>query len=128
MSLWDKLQSELDRAGSAAKDAIDEGRIRIELFRIRQLADKAAESLGYAIHRAKRDGQELAPETLARLEETLGKHEAEAKKLEDDLAAIRAREKKGGAKDGEPTATETPAGAAADAAGDAGASPADTKS
>ena len=87
MGLWDKLQSELDRAGTAAKDALDEGKIRIELFRVRQSADKAAQALGYAIHRAKRDGRELEAELMTSLLGTLTKHEDEAKKLEEQLAS-----------------------------------------
>ncbi len=87
MGLWDKLQSELDRAGTAAKGALDEGKIRIELFRVRQQADKAAQALGYAVHRAKRDGRDLEAELLTSLVEQLSKHEAEAKKLEEELAA-----------------------------------------
>ncbi len=90
MSLWDKLQQELDRAGNAAKGALDEGKNRIELFRVRQLADKAAESLGYAIHRAKRDGKELDAETFARHEATLAEHEKEATRLEAELEPAKA--------------------------------------
>lgn len=88
MGLWDKVQKELDRAGSAAKDALDEGKIRIELFRVRQNADKAAQALGYAVHRAKRDGKELDADTLERLHAALTEREAEAKKLEEQLATV----------------------------------------
>jgi hypothetical protein len=87
MGLWDKLQSELDRAGTAAKGALDEGKIRIELFRVRQQADKAAQALGYAVHRAKRDGRELEAELMTSLLGTLTRHEDEAKKLEEELAS-----------------------------------------
>jgi seryl-tRNA synthetase len=86
MSLWDKLQAELDKAGTAAKGALDEGKLRIELFRVRQQTDKAAQALGYALHRAKRDNTELAAETLEHLHGQLAKHEAEAKQLEEELA------------------------------------------
>ncbi len=89
MGLWDKLQTELDRAGTAAKDALDEGKLRIELFRVRQQADKAAQALGYAVHRAKRDGLELEAELQTSLLSSLTKHEAEAKTLEEQLAASR---------------------------------------
>lgn len=88
MGLWEKVQAELDKAGSAAKGALDEGKIRIELFRVRQQADKAAQSLGYAVARARRDNTELAQETLDNLHATLAKHEAEAKDLESDLAKV----------------------------------------
>ncbi|MBX3132978.1 MAG: hypothetical protein KF689_06280 [Gemmatimonadaceae bacterium] len=86
MGLWDKIQAEVDKAGAAAKGALDEGKLRIELFRVRQQADKAAQALGYAVHRAKRDGSELAAETLEHLHGGLAKHEAEAKALEEQLA------------------------------------------
>jgi hypothetical protein len=87
MGMWDKLSTELRSAGKAAQDALDEGKIRLELFRVRQLADKAAQALGYAVHRARKAGQEADADTIARLESTLAEHEAEAKRLEDALAA-----------------------------------------
>jgi hypothetical protein len=109
MGLWEKVQREIDRAGSAAKDALDEGKIRIEIFRVRQQADKAAQALGYAIHRAKRDGKELEADVRDRLEKTLADHEVEAKKLEEELAKVLATSKdsKGDAAPA-PEPTETP--------------------
>lgn len=87
MGLWDKLSTELRTAGRAAQDALDEGKIRLEIFRVRQLADKAAQALGYAVHRARKEGKEADAERIARLEATLGEHEAEARRLEEALAA-----------------------------------------
>jgi hypothetical protein len=87
MALWDKLSTELRSAGKAARGAIDEGKIRLELFRVRQLADKAAQALGYAVHLAHQSSKEPAPDTIRRLEATLTEHEAEAKRLETELAA-----------------------------------------
>ncbi|HEX2721802.1 MAG TPA: hypothetical protein VHM24_02725 [Gemmatimonadaceae bacterium] len=49
MAFIDKIREELDRAGRAAQDALDEGKTRLEAFRTRQLADKAAQALGYAV-------------------------------------------------------------------------------
>ena len=72
MPLWDKVKQELDRAGRVAQDAIDEGRIRLDAFRARQLADKAAQALGYAVYRAKQQGHELDGDTYSRLSSTLG--------------------------------------------------------
>ena len=92
MSIWEKVQAELDKAGTAAKGALDEGKLRIELFRVRQQADKAAQALGYAVHRAKRDNTELAAETSEHLHGTLAKYEAEAKQLEEDLAKVMQRD------------------------------------
>lgn len=88
MSIWEKVQAELDKAGNAAKGALDEGKLRIELFRVRQQADKAAQALGYAVHRAKRDNTELGAESLEHLHGTLAKYEAEAKQYEEELAKV----------------------------------------
>src|SRR6186997_602363 len=85
MALFDKLKEELDRAGKAAQGAFDEGKIRLEAFRTRQLADKAAQALGYAVYRAKQSGNELDPESYARLSATLATHETEASRLEQQL-------------------------------------------
>jgi hypothetical protein len=85
MALWDKLSTELRSAGQAARGAIDEGKLRLELFRVRQLADKAAQALGYAVHEAHKNGGEPAPDVIQRLEATLTEHEGEARRLETDL-------------------------------------------
>ena len=109
MSMWDQFQRELDKAGDAARNVLDEGKLRIELFRVRQLADKAAESLGYAIHRAKRDGRELEADVMTRLDSALGAHETEVQRIEAELEKLR----KGDA--------EEPAGATASSAADGSA-------
>ncbi len=87
MALWDKLSTELRSAGKAARGALDEGKIRLELFRVRQLADKAAQALGYAVHQAHQSGKEPAPDTIQRLEMTLTERETDATRLEAELAA-----------------------------------------
>jgi hypothetical protein len=93
MAIWDKLKTELDRAGKAAQNALDEGKIRLEAFRTRQLADKAAQALGYAVYRARQSGNELDAETYARLSATLATHETEAARLEQQLRDIGASSK-----------------------------------
>ena len=85
MALFDKLKEELDRAGKAAQGAFDEGKIRLEAFRTRQLADKAAQALGYAVFRAKQSGSEIDADTYSRLSATLATHDAEAAKYEGEL-------------------------------------------
>jgi hypothetical protein len=85
MALFDKLKEELDRAGKAAQGAFDEGKIRLEGFRTRQLADKAAQALGYAVFRAKQSGSEIDADTYARLSATLATHDAEAARYEAEL-------------------------------------------
>ncbi len=85
MALFDKLKEELDRAGKAAQGAFDEGKIRLEAFRTRQLADKAAQALGYAVFRAKQSGGEVDQDTYSRLTATLATHDAEAARYEAEL-------------------------------------------
>lgn len=89
MSFLDKLQVELNRAGKAAQEAIDEGRLRLEIFRVRQLADKAAQALGYAVYRAKNKGEEIDVAAWDRLSATLREHEAEATRLDAELTKLR---------------------------------------
>ena len=102
MGILDKLQTELGRAGKAAQDAIDEGRLRLEIFRVRQLADKAAQALGYAVYRARAKGEELDAAAWDRLSATLREHEAEATRLDAELHKV---------KESTPPADATPSGA-----------------
>ena len=91
MALWNKLQTELDRFGRVAQSAFDEGKARLEIMRVRQLADKAAQALGYAVFNARKaGGQDLDAESYARLSSTLAAHEAEAERLEAQLEAAKA--------------------------------------
>lgn len=85
MAFIDKLKEELDRAGKAAQGAFDEGKTRIEAFRTRQLADKAAQALGYAVFRAKQNGADVDTDTYDRLSATLATHDAEAARYEAEI-------------------------------------------
>lgn len=85
MPLLDRLKHELDRAGKAAQDVFDDGKTRLEAFRTRQLADKAAQALGYAVYRAKKSGRELDAATYDRLSATFETHDAEAARLEAEI-------------------------------------------
>jgi hypothetical protein len=85
MALLDRLKQELDRAGKVAQDAFDDGKTRLEAFRTRQLADKAAQALGYAVYRSKKSGGDLDAATYDRLKATLETHDGEAGKLEAEI-------------------------------------------
>lgn len=106
MGIWDKVQGELNRAGKAAQDALDEGRLRLEIFRVRQLADKAAQALGYAVYRAKEKGEDIEPATWDRLAATLREHEAEASRLDAELQKVKSPSSDGAA-DSAPAAADT---------------------
>jgi hypothetical protein len=92
--LIDRLKTELDRAGRAAQNALDEGRLRLELFRAKQTADRSAQRLGYAVYQAKRAGQDISSEQYAAMAADLTAAEAEVHRYETLLAELAVR--KGG--------------------------------
>jgi hypothetical protein len=117
MPIWDKVKQELDRAGRVAQDALDEGRVRLEAFRARQHADRAAQALGYALFRARTAGSDLDAQAYERLSATLARHEAEATKLEGQLDDIQGRRRTGYADPSDTSPADTaPAEPGADAA------------
>jgi len=81
MAVWNRLRAELDRAGRAAQQAIDEGKIRLDIHRARSVADKCAQRLGYAVHRARMSGTELPAEEYARLSSDLTAADGEVARL-----------------------------------------------
>jgi hypothetical protein len=104
MPLIDRLRTELDRAGRAAQNAFDEGRLRLELFRAKQNADRSAQRLGYAVFKAKRAGSELGNEAYAPLAAELTAAEAEVARYETLLADLAVR--KGGSSKNLPVKSE----------------------
>lgn len=116
MALWNRVKEELDRAGKAAQGALDEGKIRLEAFRARQLADKAAQALGYALYNARKAGGDLDADAYSRLSATLASHEADAARQEAALEELtRSRRTK--------TAGATPPAGDAGAAGSSAIAP-----
>jgi hypothetical protein len=105
MPIWGRLKQELDRASRAAQGAIDEGRVRLEVFRARQRADRAAQALGYAVHRARRDGRDLSAEESERHSADLMRAEAEIERLESQLSGLRRHTPADGATTHPPTTT-----------------------
>ncbi|HUF65670.1 MAG TPA: hypothetical protein VMM17_06795 [Gemmatimonadaceae bacterium] len=100
MAIWDKLREELDdaarvtqdalqKAGRAAQDAIDEGKLRLDAFRARQEADRAAQAYGYALYRARKAGAPLDADTDNRLYNAMAEHESEAARLEAAASVVR---------------------------------------
>ena len=82
MALLDKLRVELDRAGKSAQRAFDEGRLRLDLYRARQSADKFAQRFGYAVFRARRAASDLPPEEYAGHINNIAAAEAEITRLQ----------------------------------------------
>lgn len=86
MTIWDKVKEGIDKAGKAAQDVIDDGKTRIDAYRAREQADKAAEALGYAVFRALELGHELERDSKDRLMRSLRDRDTEARRLETILA------------------------------------------
>jgi hypothetical protein len=101
MTVWTRLKEELDRAGRMAQVAMDEGKIRLELMRTRQLADRAAQTLGYEYFRAKQAAKEIDAEVHTRLVTALDAHLVEIARQEATLASMVASRR--------PAASEPPA-------------------
>jgi len=120
MAIWDKVKQGIDKAGKAAQDVFDEGKLRIDAYRAREQADKAAEALGYALFRAAEAGGDLDAEARQRLMAALRARDEEAKRLETELANERARNAAQGTSN--PSTAPMP-NAPADAATSAGSPP-----
>lgn len=82
MSLKDRIAQGFDRAVKATESAIDEGKLRVQAFQARQRADKRAETLGYAVGRARAAGVEPDATSLTTLIDALNAADAEATALE----------------------------------------------
>lgn len=109
MALFDRLRQELDRAGRSAQRALDEGKLRIELFRARQSVDRFAQRLGFAVYRAKKTGADLAPEELTAHMSNITAAEAEVTRLETLIEeATRARRGPGSASSSTPPNPSSP--------------------
>jgi outer membrane murein-binding lipoprotein Lpp len=56
-TLFDRLNQELEAFGKKAQAALDEGKLQIELLRVRRRRDNAARDLGLLVHRRDRGGE-----------------------------------------------------------------------
>src|SRR4051812_10546902 len=95
MALWNKLKDELGRAGRAAQDALDEGKLRLDLMRSRQALDRAAQKLGYAVYRARKLGGDIPSDEYARVSAEVANAEAEVERYETLLKEASDRRKPG---------------------------------
>ena len=105
MALWNRLREELDRAGRVAQSAFDEGRLRLDLVRARQSADRFAQRLGYAVHRARLAGTELSQDEFAAHAANITAAEAEIARLQT-LANEASQKRKGSGPPARPDGAE----------------------
>ncbi len=105
MALWNKLKDELNRAGRAAQEAIDEGKLRLDLMRSRQAMDRAAQKLGYGVYRARKLGGDVPSDEYARLSGDVANAEGEVERYETLLREAANRRKATGAPEQPPADT-----------------------
>jgi hypothetical protein len=87
-TLFDRLNQELEAFGRKAQSAIDEGKLQIELLRMRRKQDNAARDLGLLVHRRERGG-EADPRRVDALLLRLDDLQAEISRLEGQLEEAR---------------------------------------
>jgi hypothetical protein len=87
-TLFDRLNQELEAFGKKAQAALDEGKLQIELLRVRRRQDNAARDLGLMVHRRERGG-ELEPRRIDALMLRLDDLQAEIGRLEAQIAEAR---------------------------------------
>ena len=117
-TLFDRLNQELEAFGKKAQAALDEGKLQIELLRLRRRQDNAARDLGLMVHRRERGG-ELEPRRIDALMLRLDDLQAEIARLELQISEARRK-----------TATASrnvPAAAKAERAAESGASEAQAR-
>src|SRR3954470_20453560 len=105
MALIDRLRQELDRAGRQASRALDEGRLRLDLYRAKQSLDRFAQRFGFASYRARKAGADLPPEEVTAHMNNLTAAEAEVTRLET-LIAEATKERKDWLLDNRPPRSE----------------------
>ena len=105
MSLFNRLKDELNRAGKAAQDAIDEGKLRLELHRSRQAMDRAAQKLGYAVYRARKGGSDIPADEYARIAAEVSNADAEVERYETLIREAASRRTTGPASPDAPPAS-----------------------
>jgi hypothetical protein len=84
-TLFDRLNQELEAFGKKAQAALDEGKLQIELLRLRRRRDNAARDLGLLVHRRER-GKDTEPRRIEGLLLRLDDLEAEIARLELQIA------------------------------------------
>jgi 50S ribosomal subunit-associated GTPase HflX len=103
-TLFDRLNQELEAFGKKAQAALDEGKLQIELLRLRRRLDSAARDLGLLVHRRERGG-DTETRRFDSLMLRLDDLHAEVTRLERQIAESR----RGGGSRSTPVAGEVPA-------------------
>jgi len=90
MKLFDRVAAGLDTLGRKANQALDEGKLRVDLARVRRRMDGAARSLGYVTYRQAK-GEPASPAEIETLTRKIADAEADVARIEAALAEVKRR-------------------------------------
>ncbi len=88
-TILERLNRELEQMGRRAQAALDEGRLQLELLRLRRQRDNAAGDLGRLIYKRERGG-EVEPARIDALLLRLDDIEAAIDKVEHQMRSVKA--------------------------------------
>jgi hypothetical protein len=89
-TLFDRLNQELEAFGKKAQAALDEGKLQIELLRVKRRRDNAARDLGFLTH-ARERGQEIDSRRFDALLVRLDDLQGQISRLERQASEARRR-------------------------------------
>jgi hypothetical protein len=93
-TLFGRLNQELEAFGRKAQWALDEGKLQIELLRVRRKQDQVARDLGLLVHRRERGG-EADPRRIDALLLRLDDLAGDIARLEEQLLAAKRQRAEG---------------------------------
>ncbi|HET7424103.1 MAG TPA: hypothetical protein VFJ92_11100 [Gemmatimonadales bacterium] len=93
-TLFGRLNQELEAFGRKAQWALDEGKLQIELLRVRRKQDQVARDLGLLVHRRERGG-EADPRRIDALLLRLDDLAGEIGRLEEQVQAAKRQRAEG---------------------------------
>ena len=94
-TIFDRLNHELEAFGKKAQAALDEGKLQIELLRVRRRRDNAARDFGLLVHQRER-GQSVEQRRIDGLMTRLDELKAEISRLEQQVESRRKASSAGG--------------------------------
>jgi hypothetical protein len=95
-TLFDRLNQELEAFGKKAQAALDEGKLQIELLRVKRRRDGAARDLGMLVYRKER-GKEVEARRFDALLLRLDDLEVDVARLEGQIAEAKKHRPESGA-------------------------------
>ena len=88
--IFDTLNRELVHFGKRAQQALDEGKLQLERFRLLRERDEAAKRLGFLFHQRER-GRTVDPQEVDAWLLRIDAHESSITRVEREMAASRGR-------------------------------------